>query len=424
MSERSAADADVLRHLYPRVLAKTLARTRNLPDAEDAVQEAFAAALERWPSAPPRSAEAWLVTVASRRFYDKVRRDRRHSAVERLAALSPWARIALGEPAFARAWKDDLLRLLFACCHPALEPGESAALTLSTVVGLSVRELAAAFDVAPRSMEQRLTRARSRLRERGSDDPDDVRDPTPADIGPDAAPERLDRVLRVVYLLFNEGYWSVHDATPIRADLCRLAIGLARSLHEAFPEEPEAGGLLALVLLHDARRAARLDRSGHPVPLPDQDRARWDHDAIAAATAVLDQALARQRPGPYQIEAALAAVHCSAPTAEATDWTQIAALYALLESHRPTPSVRVNRAFAVGRAHGPGAGLALLEPDAWPAGWPELDESPYVHAVRGALLQELGRHDDARKVLERAIAGARNEHERSALAARLASLGP
>jgi RNA polymerase sigma-70 factor, ECF subfamily len=404
--------AEELRRVYPRVVAKTLALTRSLPDAEDAVQDAIERALQSWPNdGSPDSAEAWLVTVASNCHRDRMRRslrEERHAdAVAALAEMSPWVRIALGEPEIARGWKDDLLRLLFACCHPALERGESAALALATVIGLSVDEIAAAFVVPARTMEQRLTRARKRLRERG--DFEGVR--------PEEARDRLDAVLRVVHLLFNEGYWSSADEAPIRGDLCRLAIGLARSLGDAFPDAPEAVGLLALLLLHDARRAARLSENGEPIALPDQDRLRWDGPAIDAAAALLEGALAVGKPGPFQIEAAISAVHCRARTAAETDWREIAALYALLESHRPTAAVRVNRAFAVSRAFGAAAGLVLLDEET-----SEGASYPYAHLVRGTLLEELGRAEEARAELSRAIAVARNAHEAAQIKARLERL--
>jgi len=300
------------------------------------------------------------------------------------------------------------LRLLFACCHPALDPGESAALALATVLGLSVGEVAAAFVVAPRSMEQRLARARQRLRERGDYE----------GAAPERARDRVESVLRVTHLLFNEGYWSSRDEAPVRADLCRLAVGLARALHEAFPSESEAAGLLALVLLHEARRGARLDAKGEPVPLPEQDRARWDREGIALATALLERTLAQGRPGALQIEAAIAAVHCRARRADETNWAEIAALYALLESYRPAPAVRVNRAFAVARAAGPDAGLALLDED----GGSRAAGYPYAHLVRGALLGELGRVEEARASLALAAAHARNPHERAQIHARSAAL--
>lgn len=404
---------EVLRRSYPRVLANTMTLTRSLPDAEDAVQEAIVRALETWPGrGHPDSPEAWLITVARNAHRDRARRAAREDLhgepLEVLAQMSPWVRVAVGEPEVARGWKDDLLRLLFACCHPALACGESAALALSTIVGLSTKEVAAAFVVGPRTMEQRLTRARQRLRERGDGE----------GAAPEASLDRLDAVLRTIALLFNEGYWSTDEDSPIRAELCRLAIGLGHSLLEVFPAEPEAAGLLALMKLHDARRSARFDHSGATVPLPEQDRTRWDREAIAWATALLDRALSAAKPGPFQIEAAISSVHCRASSAASTDWKEIAALYALLETFRPTPAVRVNRAFAVGRAEGPKQGLLLLEQggEAGAAGY------PYAHLVRGALLQELGRHADAREALLLAHQHARNAAERAQIESRLATV--
>jgi RNA polymerase sigma-70 factor (ECF subfamily) len=407
------AHAEAIRRVYPRVLAKVLGVTRSLADAEDAVHDAVERALAAWShTGAPDSAEAWLITVAQNAHRDRLRRTRRteshDDAVDVLSRLSPWARIAVAEPDMLRGWKDELLRLLFACCHPALEDGESAALALSTVVGLSTNEIAQAFVVAPRSMEQRLTRARKRLREKG-----DVEGTSP-----EHALDRLGAVLRTVHLLFNEGYWSSGNTAPIRADLCRLAIGLARSLVETFPSETEAAGLLSLLLFHDARRDARLDDRGNPVPLPEQDRARWDHEAIRSATELLERALAAQKPGALQTEAAIAALHCKARSADETDWSEIAALYALLEGFRPTPAVRVNRAFALSRAHGGEAGLALLERD----DGMDVRGYPYYHLVRGAILEELGRIDEARASLLRAVEHSRNAHEAEQVKARLAHL--
>jgi RNA polymerase sigma-70 factor, ECF subfamily len=394
------------------VLGKVLGFTGSLPDAEDAVHDAIERGLSSWATAGiPDSPEAWLVTVAQNAHRDRQRRARRlvshDDSVEVLARLSPWARIAVAEPEVLRGFKDDLLRLLFACCHPALEDGESAALALATVGGLSNDEIARAFVVAPRSMEQRLTRARKRLREKG-----DLEGTTPErGIG------RLPAVLRTVHLLFNEGYWSGDDESPIRADLCRLAIGLARSIVEIYAHEPETAGLLALLLLHDARRDARLDADGNPVPLPDQDRTRWDRDVIARATELLEHALGAGAPGAFQTEAAIAAVHCRARTADATEWAEIASLYALLEEFRPTPAVRVNRAFALGKAKHPLEGLELLarvDIDAM--------SYPYVHLVRGALLADAGETDSAAIALREAARLARNEHERGHIETRLSQL--
>ena len=404
--------AEAIRRVYPSVLAKVLGFTRSLADAEDAVHDAIERALKSWSDAgAPDSAEAWLVTVAQNAHRDRLRRSKKTEshgdAVDVLGQLCPWARIAVAEPDVLRGWKDELLRLLFACCHPALEDGESAALALATVVGLSTNEIAAAFVVAPRSMEQRLTRARQRLREKG-----DIEG-----ITPDRGRDRISAVLRTIHLLFNEGYWSSADDAPIRADLCRLGIGLARSLAETYPDEPEAAGLLALLLLHDARRDARIDERGHPVALPDQDRARWDHEAIRRATKLLDHALGAGAPGPLQTEAAIAAVHCKARTADGTDWPEIAALYALLEGFRPTPAVRVNRAFALGKAKGPSEGLLLLARS-------DIDVStyPYVYLVRAALLEEAGQTANARAALEKAARVARNDHERRQVLERLSRL--
>jgi RNA polymerase sigma-70 factor (ECF subfamily) len=401
--------ASELRALYPRVLAKALAFTRRLPDAEDAVQDAIERALATWPhTGRPESAEAWLVSVATNSHRDRLRRGKREerhaSAIAALAEMSPWVQGAIASTEIARGWKDELLRLIFACCHPVLEVGESAALALATVLGLSSTEIAHAFAIAPRSMDQRLTRARRRLREHG-----DYEAPHP-----ERARERLGAVLAVLRLLFNEGYWSTDDEAPIRADLCRLAIGLARSLREAFPSDPEVLGLLALMLLHEARRPARTDASGAPLPLPDQDRSRWDADAIAEGTAILEGALTIGAPGPFQIEAAISATHCRARTAAETDWNEIAELYALLERARPSAGTRVNRAFAVAKAHGAQAGLALL--DASVAAY------PYAQLVRGALLEELGQADEAIHALERAAATARNAHEARQVGERIARI--
>jgi RNA polymerase sigma-70 factor, ECF subfamily len=405
----SEAVGDILRRSYPRVLARTMRLTRSLPDAEDAVQEAVVRALETWPErGHPDSPEAWLITVARNAHRDRARRAAREDLhgepLEVLAQMSPWVRVAVAEPEVVREWKDDLLRVLFACCHPSLECGESAALALSTVIGLSTSEIAAAFVVAPRTMEQRLTRARRRLRERGD----------AVGAAPEASLDRLDAVMQAIALLFNEGYWSSDDDAPIRAELCRLAIGLGHSLLAAFPAEPEVAGLLALMKLHDARRDARFNANGSPVPLPEQDRSRWDQEGIASATALLERALSVGKPGAFQVEAAISSIHCHAPTAASTDWSEIAALYAVLERFRPTPAVRVNRAFAVGQSEGPNRGLALLEEGM------DVSAYPYVYLVRGALLEELGRNEEARVAFALAHQHARNAAERAQIASRLA----
>lgn len=405
-----APHAEAIRRAYPSVLGKLLGFTGSLADAEDAVHDAIERALASWTtSGLPESSEAWLITVAQNAHRDRQRRARRTEsygdAVDVLAELSPWARITVAEPEVLRGFKDDLLRLLFACCHPTLEDGESAALALATVVGLSNAEIARAFVVAPRSMEQRLTRARQRLREEG-----DALGTTP-----ERGHGRLPAVLRTIHLLFNEGYWSGDDDAPIRADLCRLALGLGRSLVETYPGEPEAAGLLSLLLLHEARRDARLDAHGSPVPLPEQDRSRWDHESIRTASALLELALGVGAPGPMQTEAAIAATHCKAKAAHETNWDEIAALYAILEDFRPTCAVRVNRAFALGKAEGPARGLDLL-------GRTDIDvmNYPYVHLVRGALLADAGQTAAAITSLTEAARQSRNEHERRQIEQRIA----
>lgn len=408
--------AEAIRRVYPGVLGKLLGFTRSLADAEDAVHDAVERALSSWPEVGlPGSPEAWLVTVAQNAHRDRMRRSRRtesHAdAVDVLARLSPWARIAVAEPEVLRGFEDELLRLLVACCHPVLEEGESAALALATVVGLSTDEIARAFVVTPRTMEQRLTRARKRLQQSEDASTEGL------EITPERAIGRLPAVLRAIHLLFSEGHWSGDGDAPIRADLCRLALGLARSVAETYPQEPEAVALLALLQLHEARRDARLDGQGRPVALPEQDRSRWDRAAISTATELLDRALALAAPGPYQVEAAIAAVHCRAQAASATEWPEIASLYGLLERFRPTPAVRVNRAFALARAEGPLAGLALLA-----QGDIDVHDYPYVHLVRGALLGEHGEADAAARALRDAARVARNPQEREQIEAQIARL--
>jgi RNA polymerase sigma-70 factor (ECF subfamily) len=366
------------------------------------VQDAVERALATWPrTGLPDSKEAWLVSVAANCHRDRVRRGKREErhadALAALADMSPWIQGAIAWPEIERGWKDDLLRLIFACCHPSLEVGESAALALATVLGLTSREVAAAFGVARRAMDQRLTRARRRLRERGDYDAPSVH----------AAEDRLESVLAVIHLLFSEGYWSTCDDAPIRGELCRLAIGLGRSLYEILPSAPEVIGLLALMTLHEARRPARLDPAGRPVPLWAQDRSRWDREAIITGTALVEKAIAAGAGGPYPIEAAISAVHSSAKTAADTDWSEIAELYGLLEQVRPTAAVRANRAFAVARACGVDAGLRVLDE----IGPRIAGQDHDVALVRGALLEEVDRLDEAVASLEDAVVRARNADE-------------
>lgn len=404
----------LLRRAYPPVLARLLRVTRDLAEAEDVVQEAVAKALVVWPGRElPASPEAWLARVAVNAHRDRQRKRRgetRHEpALEALAARCPWSE-ALAPAPDASRWPDDVLRLVFTCCDPVLGPDERAALALSAVAGLSTDELARAFLVGRDAMERRLGRARERLRQRRG------RYDVPA---PAAASERLGAALATVHLVFNEGYWASGDGPPIRRDLVRMSLGLARALDALLPREPEVQGLLALLLLHAARLPAREGLDGRPLTLEQQDRSRWDAVTIDEAAALLRQALERGRPGPYQIEAAIAAVHCSALRAEDTDWLQIAILYEALERHRPSPVVRVNRAFAVSRALGATEGLALLAPA---LEHPALVRYPYAHLVHGVLLAEAGSVGPAREALKRAHDLATNGDEREQIARRLEAL--
>jgi RNA polymerase sigma-70 factor (ECF subfamily) len=413
MSEADAIAA-LLRRAYPAALARLLRVTRDLPAAEDAVQEAIARALAAWPErGAPSCPEAWLVRVAVNVHRDSQRRRRgeaRHeAALAALAERCPWSEALLVAPDAAR-WPDDVLRLVFTCCDPVLALEERAALALASVAGLTTGEIARAFLVGHDAMERRLGRARERLRERRG------HYEVPA---PEEAPERTRAALAVIHLIFNEGYWATSDEAPIRRDLVRLSLHLARTLDAMLPGAPEVQGLLALLLLHAARLPAREDAEGRPLGLEQQDRSRWDSAAIDEASALLREAREQGRPGPYQIEAAIAAVHCSASRAEDTDWLQIALLYDALERHRPDPIVRVNRAFAVGRALGVAEGLALL---AAALDHPALARYPYAHLVHGVLLAEAGQSGPALAALGRARDLATNRAEREQIEQRIEAL--
>ena len=409
----SDAVAEALRSAYPQALARVLGITRELATAEDALQDAVVRALQSWPERGiPEVPTAWLVTAARRRHIDRLRHQthvqRHRDVVARLAEMRPRSRLRSrfdGPP--ENRWDDDLLRLLVTCCHPALGLAERTALTLSTVLGLSTTELARAFLVAPRTMEQRLTRARRRLRERT----DAYQVPEQAIAG-----RRLDAVLAVIHLLHNEGYWASQPAPAIRGELCALALELAESLRRLLPTEPEVIGLVALLLLHRGRQPARLSPTGEAVALPDQDRSLWVADDLARGSALVERAAALGRPGRYQIEAAIAAEHCRVRDAQATDWASIALLYDALEAVTPSPVVRINRAFAIARSGHPAAALALLQPvvDERP-----LRDYPYTHAIHGAILEDLGRRAEAIAAYRRALSLTDNRHERAHLGRRL-----
>lgn len=392
------------REEYGRVIATLISQLGDFTLAEDALQDALVNALERWPhDGVPRNPGAWLTAVAKRRAIDRLRRagaQERHTVnLDSLATQD--------EPEMDESIPDERLKLMFTCCHPALALEAQIALTLHTLGGLSTPEVARAFLVPVPTMAQRLARARRKIRDAG----------IPYRVPPvHLLPERLDALLAVIYLIFNEGYVTTSEATGAsltRHELCREAIRLGRVLVHLLPQSAEARGLLALMLLHDSRRDTRLNSAGELVLLEDQDRTRWDQAKIAEGVAILDEALALFAPGPYQVQAAISALHAEAPTAAATDWPQIAALYNTLVVMLPTPVVAVNRAVAVAMAQGPAAGLAMLHRIEGAA-----DFYPY-HVARADLLRRTQQTEAAADAYELAIDLCGNAAERAFLQRRL-----
>ncbi len=403
----------VFRRESGRVLAALIRTCGDFELAEDALQEACARASSRWPKdGLPERPGAWLTTVARRCAVDLVRRRRSSTlAVSALASETAVAAEPEEDPAAISGVEDDRLRLLFTCCHPALAPPAQVALALRTLCGLSTREIARAFVEPESTAAQRLVRAKRKIRDAA----------IPYEIPrPEVFPERLEAVLSVVYLVFNEGYASTEQQGLLRPDLCAEAIRLGRLLVELLPGEPEARGLLALMLLHDARREARLGPDGVLVPLEEQDRTRWEAAAIGEGTALLDEAVASRRPGPYQLQAAIAALHAGAPRAEDTDWQQIAVLYSVLLRHLPTPVVELNAAVALAMAEGPEQGLAWMDRLSTRE---ELSGYHLLPAARADLLRRAGRLSEARVAYAAALALVRNPAERRYLERRLLSLG-
>jgi RNA polymerase sigma-70 factor, ECF subfamily len=390
-----------LRSARPRAVGALLRYFRDLDAAEEAFQEACLGALKSWPqNGPPRDPAAWLIFVGRNSAIDSLRRQNKQQALpdEELPDRDDGdPESDLAERLDGAHYRDDILRLLFICCHPDLPATQQIALALRIVCGLSVKEISRAFLVGDTAMEQRITRAKSRI--------------ATAEIPfetPDAQDraERLAAVAAVIYLMFNEGYSATGGDAHIRAPLCDEAIRLGRLLLRLFLDEPEIMGLLALMLLQHARTDARLDADGNIVLLEDQDRARWKRPPINEGLALLDKAVRHQRPGPYQLQAAIAAVHARAARAEDTDWAGIERLYATLERLQPSPVVTLNRAVAVSKVEGPAAALALIEPLA-----PQLGSYFHFFGVKGALLMQLGRSAEAREALDRAIALARTAAE-------------
>jgi RNA polymerase sigma-70 factor, ECF subfamily len=407
--------ADAFRQEWGRITAALIHQTGDWDLAEECVQDAFTQALRRWPrDGVPSRPGAWLMTVARNAAIDRLRRSSTYRAkVEELAVMASRERGADSpEPAADGSVPDERLRLIFTCCHPALAMEARVALTLRTLTGLSTAEIARAFLVPEATMAKRLVRAKHKI----------ANARIPYRVPPASAlPERVPGVLAVLYLVFNEGYGASAGDDLTRRDLCDLAIALAQVLGELLPAEPEAKGLLALMLFHRARLAARVDDRGELVTLEDQDRARWDQAQIGLARRHLEAALAGRRPGQYQVQAAIAGCHAAAPTAQATDWARIARLYLLLADMTGSPVVELNRAVAVAMSDGPAAGLALVRH--LEAGG-ELAGYYLLPATRADFLRRLGRNEEAASAYEEAAALAGTGPERRFLNARLAEVRP
>ena len=377
----------------PQAVAALLRYFRDLDQAEEAYHEACLRALNTWPkNGPPRDPAAWLIMVGRNYTLDDLRRRKRQEALpdeEKISDLED-AEETIVERLDSSNYRDDVLRLLFICCHPDLPAAQQIALALRIVSGLSVKEIARAFLTNEKAMEQRITRAKRRVSEA------DVPFETPGAV---ERSERLGAVAAMTYLIFNEGYSATGGSAHIRASLCEEAIRLARLLLRLFPSEPEIMGLAALLLLQNARAPARLDADGAIVLLEDQDRNLWDRGQINEALALIDKALRHRSPGPYQVQAAIAALHARAARPEDTDWAGIDQLYATLERLQPSPVITLNHAVAAAKVRGPADALAMIEPL-------EDQLSGYFHffGVKGALLMQLGRGDEARVAFDRAIA--------------------
>jgi RNA polymerase sigma-70 factor, ECF subfamily len=393
-----------------RVLATLIRVLGDFDKAEEALHDAFRAALEQWPrDGVPRSPRAWLVSAGRFKAIDAARRQKRFDPLDEVGEKADVAFIDTTAWADEASVEDDQLRLIFTCCHPALAPEAQIALTLREVCGLTTEEIAHAFLTPAPTLAQRIVRAKAKIRD--AKIPYEV--PARADL-----PDRLDAVLRVIYLVFNEGYAASSGRQVTRHDLSAEAIRLGRLLVDLLPE-PEAQGLLALMLLHDSRRAARTSHDGDVILLEDQDRGLWNRQQIGEGTRLIEQSLSTGRAGPYAIQAAIAAVHAEAPNAAATDWDEIVGLYDVLMEMSPSPVVELNRAVAIAMRDGPAAGLAII--DALLARG-ELKDYRLAHAAHAELCRRLGRTADARASFERALKLTKQEPERRFLERRLEEL--
>lgn len=407
--ERTDFEAAVREH-SGRILASLIGQYRDFQLAEESLQDAWLVAAEKWPvSGWPDNPAGWVYRVASRKALDTVRRERARSAKQDAAHVELSNReldeLDRREERWHSGVDDDRLRLIFTCCHPTLDLPARVALTLRSVAWLTTEEIAQAFGVPVPTMAQRIVRAQQRIKTTGT--------PYRVPVGHEL-PDRLAGVLRVVYLVFNEAYLSARPGEPIRVDLADEAIRLGRELTELMPDEPEVGGLLALMLVQHARAAARFDEEGDLVVLEDQDRTTWDHALIDEGATLLEGAMRRRAIGPYQLQAAIAALHSQAPTFDETDWPQIVALYGVLASTDSSPVISLNRAVAIGFADGAAAGLAALARV-------DVDALPRPHlapAARGEFLLRLGRHDEAATAFDEAISAVVSETERRHLTRR------